>query len=516
MTATAPATSAHEPSASDLYDPDEVFPQNSPLMQPHHPRLIPSPSPPPDVPLPKVSHPSKCGRNHKSSNSRKKIRPSQGDAVLIHYLDGGKRPEIADVARMQPLSQDPNGSDESRTGSELEAETSDESGDEEEVRSHEMSPVSLPPRHADPATATVSTPTPAPTATASRRSIDLKSLASTALAAVSAASHPDSSDQQPVDEDPRAAPKSNLQNGSTSNGIRDSVGTQEEDRSILGPPLSPYSRRESQDVYSPRQQVPGPVSIHSNDAQMSPATLSPTRPSELPPIQSSSPRSETSGHDPLPSIEHLLGPISPTQQDVERRGSLFGTSPPSGVPRIGGLTGSHGSPPISPHDPYFRQGLLSPASSMMSQQSHYLSSFNNAGPYRSGGDYIGNGDTPGTDVSSTAGTQGSITDRMSIDNMTNPPMGAFVCKFEGCTAPAFSTQYLLNSHANVHSSARPHYCPVKGCPRSVGGKGFKRKNEMIRHGLVHDSPGYVCPFCPDREHKYPRPDNLQRYAHAHT
>lgn len=35
---------------------------------------------------------------------------------------------------------------------------------------------------------------------------------------------------------------------------------------------------------------------------------------------------------------------------------------------------------------------------------------------------------------------------------------------------------------------------------------------MIRHGLVHQSPGYVCPFCPDREHKYPRPDNLQRYA----
>jgi hypothetical protein len=33
---------------------------------------------------------------------------------------------------------------------------------------------------------------------------------------------------------------------------------------------------------------------------------------------------------------------------------------------------------------------------------------------------------------------------------------------------------------------------------------------MIRHGLVHQSPGYVCPFCPDREHKYPRPDNLQR------
>lgn len=33
---------------------------------------------------------------------------------------------------------------------------------------------------------------------------------------------------------------------------------------------------------------------------------------------------------------------------------------------------------------------------------------------------------------------------------------------------------------------------------------------MIRHGLVHNSPGYVCPFCPDQQHKYPRPDNLQR------
>lgn len=71
---------------------------------------------------------------------------------------------------------------------------------------------------------------------------------------------------------------------------------------------------------------------------------------------------------------------------------------------------------------------------------------------------------------------------------------------------------MASSHANVHSQTRPHFCPVKGCPRSEGGKGFKRKNEMIRHGLVHQSPGYVCPFCPDREHKYPRPDNLQRYV----
>ncbi|KAH8587646.1 hypothetical protein B0O99DRAFT_526456, partial [Bisporella sp. PMI_857] len=77
------------------------------------------------------------------------------------------------------------------------------------------------------------------------------------------------------------------------------------------------------------------------------------------------------------------------------------------------------------------------------------------------------------------------------------------------------SKYLLAYHAAVHSSARPHYCNVKDCPRSEGGKGFKRKNEMIRHALVHDSLGYVCPFCPDKEHRYPRPDNLQRHVRLH-
>ncbi|KAJ5542568.1 hypothetical protein N7461_008571 [Penicillium sp. DV-2018c] len=96
------------------------------------------------------------------------------------------------------------------------------------------------------------------------------------------------------------------------------------------------------------------------------------------------------------------------------------------------------------------------------------------------------------------------------------PVGSYKCDHPGCTAPPFQTQYLLNSsHANVHSQDRPHFCPVEGCPRAAGGKGFKRKNEMMRHGLVHNSPGYVCPFCPDQQHKYPRPDNLQRHVRVH-
>ncbi|KAH7076378.1 hypothetical protein BKA63DRAFT_281423 [Paraphoma chrysanthemicola] len=92
----------------------------------------------------------------------------------------------------------------------------------------------------------------------------------------------------------------------------------------------------------------------------------------------------------------------------------------------------------------------------------------------------------------------------------------FKCDYPGCRAPPFHTQYLLNSHTtNVHPQHRPHYCSVTGCPRSEGGKGFKRKNEMIRHGLVHQSPGYACPFCPDRENKYPGVDNLQRHVQVH-
>ncbi|KAE8350210.1 hypothetical protein BDV28DRAFT_151159 [Aspergillus coremiiformis] len=93
--------------------------------------------------------------------------------------------------------------------------------------------------------------------------------------------------------------------------------------------------------------------------------------------------------------------------------------------------------------------------------------------------------------------------------------GAYQCDHPGCNAAPFQTQYLLNSHANVHSQDRPHFCPIEGCSRGIGGKGFKRKNEMIRHGLVHNSPGYVCPFCPDQQHKYPRPDNLQRHVRVH-
>jgi len=73
-------------------------------------------------------------------------------------------------------------------------------------------------------------------------------------------------------------------------------------------------------------------------------------------------------------------------------------------------------------------------------------------------------------------------DRQILPNL-NAPHG-YSCDFPGCTAPPFQTQYLLNSHTNVHSNQRPHFCPVDNCPRGPGGQGFKRKNEMIRYAYT--------------------------------
>ncbi|KAE9374285.1 hypothetical protein N431DRAFT_556628 [Stipitochalara longipes BDJ] len=220
------------------------------------------------------------------------------------------------------------------------------------------------------------------------------------------------------------------------------------------------------------------------------------------------------------AVEHptILPPLVEHREVTEHStGAAYGNStffPYTSLPRSSTIPG-HGSPPKSPDA--FRRELPSPGRghSFINANSHRRLSQNDSTQYSSPGNYSSsNIETPSTDASGSTPTAMAI-DRMTIDGPTNPQIGAFHCTYPGCTASPFQTQYLLNSHANVHDSNRPHYCNVKGCPRSEGGKGFKKKNEMIRHGLVHDSPGYVCPFCPDREHKYPRPDNLMRHVRVH-
>jgi hypothetical protein len=233
----------------------------------------------------------------------------------------------------------------------------------------------------------------------------------------------------------------------------------------------------------------------------------------LPPI---TPSSDANGQT-LPPIRETLSDMelsSGVNDNISRPtpGPSFHRPHPV-VPRLPILP--IGSPsPVSPSDSGQRVSLPSPRSLPASSPGN---TFGNRGPKSQNVKYMGSNEGPNTESSSTTSpslpnhnTPAASADRMSIDGITNQPVAAYLCTFKGCKAPPFSTLYLLNSHANVHSSARPHYCPVPGCARGESGKGFKRKNEMIRHGLVHDSPGYICPFCPDRDHRYPRPDNLQR------
>ncbi|KAI3325132.1 hypothetical protein HD806DRAFT_533728 [Xylariaceae sp. AK1471] len=45
---------------------------------------------------------------------------------------------------------------------------------------------------------------------------------------------------------------------------------------------------------------------------------------------------------------------------------------------------------------------------------------------------------------------------LDVISLNAPITGHFICTFPDCNAQPFPTQYLLNSYANVHSSARPH------------------------------------------------------------
>ncbi|KAI6782841.1 Krueppel-like factor-like protein [Emericellopsis cladophorae] len=265
-----------------------------------------------------------------------------------------------------------------------------------------------------------------------------------------------------------------------------------------------------QDPHSPSAPRPIPrIATHEDSPN---GLLSPPN-GGLPSIASFGP--DPAGQS-LPSLRSTLGPLPPFfHPDLSPRSALspvYPHSPPYLSPnQLPPMSNRHCSPPISPPDSH-KRGLPSPSSLQPSSPYHTLSQ---GSSHRPSVDYTNGavvGDIPNPDHRVPAEAPAPGVNRMSIEGITN--QGQFRCSVRGCTAQPFSTQYLLNSHANVHSSARPHYCPVPGCPRGEAGMGFKRKNEMIRHGLVHDSPGYVCPFCPDKDRKYPRPDNLQRHVRS--
>lgn len=443
-------TTVEAPHASqnDVYDPDDVGLQDSPLLEPQHPKLEPTPSPSPDG----------------SESDDAKPVPSQGDAVLINLLGGGNALEVSRTAAKELLA-----SDEEMTD-----------GPEKGV---EVSAVNGKAGYAN----------------------ELKALAAGALNKFNAV-HTATAPMSPAEPSVGEFNVTPLLNG--------------HERGASTAAL-PAMKTESQDECK---------------RKMSPNLFSTQLGDELAPIQEQSPKSDKANGFTLPSITAQLG--GQLKQLAEAATATADKDPnsvhrpsisqsPPGPPLFQmahSHQGAQTSPPISPNDNFRRELPSSGRGSATATSPYYynprrpsLASEGPPYPAATPHDYSSSTtETPSTDQSgSTPSCIPAGIDRMSIDGITNPQIGGFQCTYPGCNAQPFQTQYLLNSHANVHSSNRPHYCPVKGCPRGEGGKGFKRKNEMIRHGLVHESPGYVCPYCVDREHKYPRPDNLQRHVRVH-
>ncbi|KAL8765906.1 MAG: hypothetical protein Q9209_007149 [Squamulea sp. 1 TL-2023] len=505
--------------AADIYDSDDAGPDRTPPLVPRIVNLKPSPSPE-IIPSPAISSsPDRMSISSRQKKRRPKIQASQGDAVLIGFLGGLNLPDIATRAGEEPLNS-ASQSEAGELGEEMDLEEEGTSETKDNIVQIAQNALSVDGNDDKDRAAT------AETTRRIRPKIMTHALLSTSKIHEKRA-------QVKIEERDKSSAVATENLDPALGGSTDSNLQQQ-----LSPPDADEQHGSS------HTQGPSPLAtspclrnfMTSGGSETLPAIQSAT-----PSLSAKSPNS----HQSLPSISAQLG------------GLVDGPSPNDSLPNRPNYPNANGiqSPPmsgISNHYPSPQSRLNSfpnpypatqpsPASTFSEasprdhfRTSHDLTSMSppgKAGPpyYNSGRIPQGDGLTPQS-AESHQGFKGfaggiSPSDEIEPGRPILPPLPGtgplgnanFKCDFSGCTAAPFQTQYLLNSHANVHSQVRPHYCPVKTCPRSEGGKGFKRKNEMIRHGLVHQSPGYICPFCPEREHRYPRPDNLQRHVRVnHT
>ncbi|KAF2093783.1 hypothetical protein NA57DRAFT_80783 [Rhizodiscina lignyota] len=336
-----------------------------------------------------------------------------------------------------------------------------------------------------------------------------------------------------LEPDGTEAPRPQSASSAMDNDSKPANGFDLDDTLATSPNLRDHTIPESERPLD--QKLPA---LHSPDSPSRDAPGSPIQTRSLPgftEIEKIAEAAQQEGGEPRVNGFHqhrqsFSSAVGPPGRSPPNLGVPVGISPPTYTPGAPPSSWSHISPvsangETSPQEAFAKLGVTATFPPTPGHNPRRPSQASDTSP----GHF---GPTPESVEGSNSGAYPTSADgqRMSIDMSSRtlplpivagvqhiPPHGAgsFKCDFPGCNAAPFQTQYLLNSHANVHSQNRPHYCPVAGCPRGEGGKGFKRKNEMIRHGLVHDSPGYVCPFCPDREHKYPRPDNLQRHVRVH-
>jgi hypothetical protein len=376
-------TDVHQlPASSNEYlDPDDVGLHNSPPLKPMKVNLHPSPSPPPAVPLPQVSPDSSPGPPDRKGSNRPKYRPSQGDAVLVSFMAGGKHSDIARDAGDKPLASDNEEGEEPIKGTEVEimaVERKDEANPE-------------------------------------KNGIDLAALAADALR------HSDPAQKE-------ATPGSTRSRLDMSSAAEPMEGLKPSIPSITtlyvdgsGQKSSPDTAIKHEMSGSPAAGELPPIRQHSPQSALS--------------------NGNGTSHITLPSISDQLGDINHLTEAAAAGDSAFSQSPPARPPPRFSAVPGHGSPPKSPNDA-FRRELPSPGRGhfYFNANSHRRPSQSDAPQYSSAGDYSSsNTETPSTDQSGSTPATIAI-DRMSIDGITNPQIGGFQCTYPGCTAQPFQTQ----------------------------------------------------------------------------
>ncbi|OLN81797.1 hypothetical protein CCHL11_08885 [Colletotrichum chlorophyti] len=255
MTASAIHSHLQHSAASDCYDPDDVLPRDSPQMQPHRPRLLPSPSPPPAL-----------NYGPKATHGRRKVEPIQGDAVLVAHLGNGRQPHVAQFAALEPLGlASDNGSDE---------ESASSTSPDREMNKL-PGPLDLKILAADALAFTATGDSEAPTAA-------LVPVASTAK-----------SDHARIGDETR------IQHATLPTGLGMRELPIRDERPALAAPAVVYP---AEDKFPSRQ----PAVSLSKVEVTSPVSPAQSAPGGLPPLLDS-PKSDGSGHGPLPSIRAQLG-----------------------------------------------------------------------------------------------------------------------------------------------------------------------------------------------------------------
>ena len=512
-------------SQGDYYDPDEDIRSSSPGLVPTKINYKPEESPPPYIPTSSsssaslspgpdeskgdrlnldASTPSVKKSKHRKKRKKGRTRPFQGDAVLISYLDPN-RPDIARQVAQQALNSA--SQSESGDGGEKDMSSGGGGGDDDDENGRTNDKRRDIPRAAE--------------------------LQNTACAALNDDAMKDSTPERPAASAQLArfrtgdcvmelgliaedVPKSTSLNGIQDSSVPSRTLYPPLPLKIMASSLAPKAEVEADSIIT----SPALAKFAISAAQANPE-------STLPAMQKSPPRSMSlhspDGTQSLPSLQIALSqisdkPIVETPTGASPFSQSTGPSPTLNRPHyLAGNSGPSSSAYSNP-SPASSKDMTSMSPRGYPNHSNFWRCAPKDGSLGTTSPASAPGVTPGTTYSTTPKDIFTSPENSTGTQLLNGPMAAngpfptttFKCTHPGCTAPPFQTQYLLTSHANVHSSSRPHYCPVKSCPRSIGGKGFKRKNEMIRHGLVHESPGYKCPFCAEQQHKYPRPDNLQR------